>query len=316
MSSIVFTLEIFLNFKISAVCCSVPDGAVYNLNVEGSKGLLYLFLMSIACFILCYFPVLFNFGPNSQLRYLNQFKIDTILHSSQTIRYHDAILVNAALSVPVAIEFLLDFLSKLKKPHKINGNGIFPRTVLIMSIMVPSFTMIILVSSFQFIELEICIFLSRLALLFYGILGHIWEQVPAIRNKCLIYNQSYGVKYLTLCTYAEAGLTIGLTILQGRLDRYDITQKDANNKQILIDFPLSPISSENSLNLNHNHNLTSSSPLQDCTINIDLNQMTQVFKTLISYALTFSPTGSTVKITADPITLDDNRRSRSINQYE
>eukprot|EP01041_Mallomonas_annulata_P008733 gene8733-18049_t len=323
--------------------------------------------MSTASFTLCYFPFLIDFGPYSQLRYLNQFKKDVILSSSQTLRYRDAVLVNAALSVPVAIEFLLDFSSKL---HKLNGNGFSPRAVLIASIMVPSFSLILLLEGNQVIELGICIFVSRLALLFYGILGHIWEQVPAIRSKWyilavllsgLIYNENYGIEYLTLCTYAEAALTIGLTILQRRLDRYDVNQKDhmitdlkrnfiryishevrsplnaihmglalvrtdieqhedteANNKQITIDFPLNH--SENS----HSHriNIDSQSPLHDCTINIDLNQITQVFKTLISYALTFSPAGSTVKITAAPITLDtttinnSNRNRNNDNEYE
>eukprot|EP01041_Mallomonas_annulata_P010416 gene10416-21724_t len=95
-------------------------------------------------------------------------------------KHKDAVLVNVAVSIPVAAEFLIDISTCILASRDLSSittiRSYLPRVALVASLVIPGLLMMYVAFPTNNARLAMCIFSSRLAALIYAVLGHLWEE--------------------------------------------------------------------------------------------------------------------------------------------
>eukprot|EP01041_Mallomonas_annulata_P006133 gene6133-12419_t len=110
---------------------------------------------------------------------MNPERKDRMLIAFQSLAFRDSLVSNVAVSIPVTAEFILDIITScFKSNHSVFSymKAQLPRFILVASLIIPGLLLLCIALPLNYPELLICIFPCRIMAIFYGVLGHLWEE--------------------------------------------------------------------------------------------------------------------------------------------
>ena len=132
----------------------------------------YLLIISAFNTIACFLPLVFNFGDIGRIKD-NDSRSD-ILDTMNSKEYQFALIANIAVGIPVTIDYLIELFYGIMSKSNQSNRAHLPRIVLIISLVAPNFFILLVSIPLAYPELSVCFFMTRMTLLFYGVLGHLW----------------------------------------------------------------------------------------------------------------------------------------------
>ena len=119
-----------------------------------------------------FLPLFINYGEIGTMK--NDELHDAILVAMESSEWQIAIVANIAVAIPVVIDFVLDIMHNKFIGNTEKEKAQLPRIFLIFSLLIPNMLLLAISFPCQYVELTVCIFTTRIILLFYGLLGHLW----------------------------------------------------------------------------------------------------------------------------------------------
>ena len=132
----------------------------------------YLFLITSVSAFACSFPLFLDFHDIGTIK--NENPRAAILEAMNSKQCQFSLVANVAVGIPVAIDYVMEFFYGMLSKSNQTNQARLPRIILIYSLVGPNLLILLVSIPLRFVELTICIFLTRLIFLFYGVLGHLW----------------------------------------------------------------------------------------------------------------------------------------------
>eukprot|EP01041_Mallomonas_annulata_P003768 gene3768-7479_t len=134
----------------------------------------WLELWTIACIILCWSPLALNLK---------------VIYTEQLTTAHDAytaLVASVSVATPLSIDLFLDMLSVHYIPSFKARPGTSPRTVLILSLLLPDLLILCVAMPLGSVSIMICLFKIRSVLVLYGVYGHLWRMDIFFRSRIFL----------------------------------------------------------------------------------------------------------------------------------
>ena len=132
----------------------------------------YFSLITLVFVFLSFSPLLITYLDIGHLQ--DEKSINVIIVSIDSVAWHYALVANTAVSIPLAVDLLIDFAQYFMSIPTFRYEDHIPKFLLVISMVIPN--LLYLTESFQsnFVELVLCISIIRLILIFNYILSHLW----------------------------------------------------------------------------------------------------------------------------------------------
>ena len=127
--------------------------------------------MAIITMIMIFLPLLVHITGIGVLE--NELEKSYLLSAANSKEWQYALVGSVAVSIPFAIDFLLDIMSSNIFNSSQHIESLLPKFSLIFSLMVPNLVLVVAIP-LQYVELNECLFTSCGAPLFYGMMGNMW----------------------------------------------------------------------------------------------------------------------------------------------
>eukprot|EP01041_Mallomonas_annulata_P012373 gene12373-26027_t len=148
------------------------------MKLLGGQSSLGLLIVTVIGFILMPLPLLIKmvFVGN-----MNPERKDRMLIAFQSIEFRYSLVSNVAVSIPVIAEFILDIITCCFKSRNSSNTDNYmraqlPRFILVSSLIIPGLLVLCIVLPSNSPEMLMCVIACRIIAIFYGVLGHLWEE--------------------------------------------------------------------------------------------------------------------------------------------
>eukprot|EP01041_Mallomonas_annulata_P000488 gene488-916_t len=186
--------------ELSAMQAQYTPFALRYLQ-SGSK----LSIITMVAFVLCWGPMALGL----EVIYTEPL---TPCHETYT-----AFVASVAVAAPMFIDLAIDMLLSYRLPHYDARKVKSPRTILILSLLLPDLCVLCISMPLMNLSLLLCLFKSRSVLLIYGIYGHLWQLDSFFRCRLFL------LSYLLITTSFVLGAYTGFYPISESIDMYSFT---------------------------------------------------------------------------------------------
>ena len=178
----------------------------------------YFLSITLISLLLSFLPLITPFGT---VGILDDGKSrEAVLNSMKSPVWRYSLVASILVSVPMAIDFVIDVIHRIRTtPEKLFH--LVPQMILIYSLMIPNMLILVVSIPMGYVELTtICLFMSKLIVLLYGIMGNVWFVDDIFQSKIFIFaNLLFVIAVVMVCydtmNTKEAGLLFWLGFFIG-----------------------------------------------------------------------------------------------------
>ena len=132
----------------------------------------HLVLITVLCTFISFLSLMVRSSDSGIIT--NESIRSSILYALNSKQWQFALVANIGVGIPVTIDFIVELVHSITTKSNKDGRASVPRLFLIFSLVGPNLLLLLVGIPLQYAELVICFFATRLILLLYGVLGHLW----------------------------------------------------------------------------------------------------------------------------------------------